>query len=179
MTHAPPLSALPPTPTARPPRRRASRPAVLLLTLLAVVLGGCTFSSGKHIEVDFLGAKYRFSIYEKPSAMLAVELRDLCKAKRGPDRRSWARCSLEFLHDQVTVPSLAKNEWKTFTSYDQWDDYGGAVDAIVAAGFGFDRSNERYARRCLVGDHTAFRDYNWTTRADSDAHCKRGTRVMK
>ena len=152
-----------------------SRPrSLLLFGFLALLLSSCTFHHGKQMEVDFMGARYRFYIYEKPTALLAVDLRDHCRNTRGKSRRSWARCSLEYLHDNVDIPSVGRHEWGVFTGLDQWDDYGGAVDEIVASGFGRDRSGDRFARRCLVGDHTGFRGYNWTTRVAGNSHCKRG-----
>jgi hypothetical protein len=147
------------------------------VSLFAVLLSSCTFRSGEQIEVDFLGAKYRFYIYEKPTSQIAVELRSSCQRDVGTERKRWAQCSLNFLNEQVDVPSIANGDWDTFTGADQWDDYGGAVDAIVAGGFSIDASGDRYAHNCLVGDHTGFREYNWTTRAASDSHCKRGRNV--
>ena len=157
----------------RPDRSR--RRPLIALAMLVLALGSCTFRASKQLEVDFLGARYRVYVYEKPTALLAVELRDVCRNRRGADRRSWARCSLEFLHDHVDVPSLGRHEWGAFTGLDQWDDYGGAVDAIVRGGFSTDSQRQRYARNCLVGDHLGFQDYNWTTRAASDGHCRRGS----
>ncbi len=159
---------------AAPTRPRARRIAV---AALVIVLSGCTFSASRHLEVDFLGAQYRFYLYEKPTSQISVELRLGCQREVGAARRRWARCSLQVLRDHVQVPSVGAGEWARFTDSDQWDDYGAAVDAVVASGFSFDSRRERYARRCLVGDHVGFRGHNWTTRPASDGHCKRGENV--
>jgi hypothetical protein len=156
-------------------RRRARRArGVGLLIFLTMIASSCTFQSGQHMEVDFLGARYRFYIYEKPTAQLSVDLRHACVQSDGSSRRAWTQCSLDFLRDQVNVPSIGRSEWRIWTGADQWDDYGGAVDAVRSGGFRLDSRGERYALNCLVGDHFGFRSYNWTTRAASDGHCKRG-----
>jgi hypothetical protein len=126
------------------------------------------------MEVDFLGAKYRFYIYEKPSYE-TVFLRDRCKESVGTARARWARCSLKVLREQIDVPAYAKLDWRVFVQDDQWDDYGGAVDNVARGGIRTDRAGKKYAVRCLTGDHTAFRDYNWTFREAGDGHCHRGS----
>ena len=138
----------------RPPLQpRPSRVRKAALLLLSLVATSCVLHENKQMEIDFLGAKYRFYIYEKPSSQLAVELRGYCRSDAGTSRRQWAQCSLRFLHDEVEVPAVGSGDWAVFTGSDQWDDYGGAVDAVVASGFGTDSGGERYARSCLVGDH--------------------------
>jgi hypothetical protein len=129
------------------------------------------------MEVDFLGAKYRFYLYEKPSYE-TVFLRNQCKKAAGASRHSWARCSLDAIRAEAHVPSYAKVDWRIFLQDDQWDDYGGAVDNIARGGIRTDRAGKKYALRCLTGDHTAFRDYNWTYREASDGHCHRGSYVV-
>jgi hypothetical protein len=157
------------------PNRGPNRFRISVLAVLALVVAGCTFTSGTHMEVDFLGARYRFYIYEKPTSQITVELRDVCRSSAGTSRRQWATCSLTFLGEHVEVPSIGQREWNIWTGSDQWDDYGGAVEAVIAGGYRMDSSGERYALTCLVGDHLGFQDYNWTIRDGDDRHCKRGT----
>ena len=159
----------PPAPRSVTHRRRG----LLLLALLTLLLSSCTFHNGKQMEVDFMGVKYRFYIYEKPSAQIAVELRNYCRSTDGIRRQQWAQCSLKVLR-AVHVSTLAKHDWEVFTRSDQWDDYGGAVEDVVRGGLAKDRKHQRYAWHCLVGDHTGFRAYNWTTRVARDAHCQIG-----
>jgi hypothetical protein len=145
-----------------------------VLATLALGLASCTFTAGQHMEVDFLGVRYRFYIYEKPTAQITVELRNVCRSSAGTGRQQWSQCSLAFLRDEVDVPSLGQSEWNIWTGSGQWDDYAGAVEDVIDGGYRFDAADERYALNCLVGDHFGFQDYNWTTRAADDSHCKRG-----
>lgn len=167
----------PSMPLRAAPSRPRPRAWLLAVAGLVLVSSSCTFSASRHLEVDFLGAQYRFYLYEKPTSQISVELRLGCQREAGAARRRWARCSLQVLRDHVQVPSVGAGEWAAFTKADKWDDYGAAVDEVVTGGFSFDARRERYARRCLVGDHVGFRSHNWTTRPASDGHCKRGENV--
>jgi hypothetical protein len=157
------------TPTPRP------RLALVAMALaLVTVMSSCTIQPNTHMEVDFLGAKYRFYVYEKPS-FLAVGLRDLCKAKHHTtSRKVWATCSLRSIRGAWTPPRAFATDARVFLGDDQWDDYGGAIDNVARGTARRDASGQYYVTRCLVGDHTAFREYNWTYRETGDAHCHRG-----
>jgi hypothetical protein len=157
-----------------PPRGGPKRSRIAAVAVLALAITGCTFNNGSHMEVDFLGARYRFYIYETPTSQLTVELRDVCKNSSGIGRQQWSRCSSSYLRDEVDVPSIGQSEWNIWTAADQWDDYAGAVEDVIDGGYRFDSTNQRYARNCLVGDHLGFQGYNWTTRSSDDSHCKRG-----
>ncbi len=158
-----------------PPRLRPRRRwALLALVGLMLALTSCTFRAGDHMTVDFLGPRYRFYVYEKPSSQLSVELHGVCGGRNGRSRKAWSTCSLDFLREHVEVPSVGRREWRVWTGADQWDDYAGAVESVIRRGFRKDARGERYARACVVGDHFGFRDYNWTFRSADDAHCKRG-----
>ena len=142
--------------------------------LLALALASCTFHSGKQIEVSYTGTRYRFTIYQMPTAAM-VGLRLHCRNQHGTARESWSRCSLTYLRNKISVSSVAKVEWNHFTEGGRWADYAGAIEDVVAGGIAKDRSGQYYAKRCIVGDHAAFGNYNWTYRVDADSHCKRGS----
>ncbi len=159
----------PPPPSRRNPLRTAG-----LAILLAVVLGSCTFHSGKQIEVSYTGTRYRFTIYQMPSAAL-VGLRLQCQGQHGQARETWSRCSLTYLRTKIHVSSSGTMEWNHFTEGGRWADYAGAIDDVLSGGIAKTRGGQYYANRCVVGDHAAFGAYNWTYRIDADSHCKRGS----
>ena len=157
-----------------PPIRGRLLRSLGLVVLLAVMLGSCTFHSGKQIEVSYTGTRYRFTVYQMPTAAM-VGLRLHCRNQRGTARETWSRCSLTYLRNKVSVSSVAKVEWNHFTEGGRWADYAGAIEDVMAGGITKDRSGQYYAKRCIVGDHAAFGNYNWTYRVDADSHCKRGS----
>lgn len=162
------------TPSPRPPARRRLALVALALTL-GSVMSSCTVRPNTHMEVDFMGAKYRFYIYEKPS-FLAVGLRDACKARHHTSsRKVWATCSLRTIRRAWSPPNAFATDARVFLGDDQWDDYGGAIDNVARGTVKRDATGQQYVTRCLTGDHTGFRDYNWTYRETADSHCRRGT----
>ena len=114
----------------QPPGRRHPLRAVALAVLLAALLGGCTFHSGKQIEVSYTGTRYRFTIYQMPSAAL-VGLRLQCQGQHGQARETWSRCSLTYLRNRIHVSSVATLEWNHFTEGGRWADYAGAIEDVV------------------------------------------------
>ncbi|QXC59236.1 hypothetical protein KSP35_12540 [Aquihabitans sp. G128] len=159
--------------TARP-RSRPARRRGLVLLLGALLLSSCTYRSGQQMEVDYLGSRYRFYIYEKPSWLL-LGLRDVCKKQAGTGTERWGRCSLTYLRDHVSVPAVGAVDWNHFTEGGRWADYASAIGDVGLGARGTDSSGQTYVTRCLTGDHPAFGSYNWTYRTTSDAHCKRGS----
>jgi len=152
---------------------RRSRLPIIALALGCLLLSSCVFQSGRQMEVDYIGSRYRFYIYEKPSYLL-LGLRDVCKKQVGSSTEGWSRCSLTYLRDHVSVPSVGTVDWNHFTEGGRWSDYAGAIADVGVAARGTDSAGQAYVTRCLTGDHPAFGSYNWTYRNTSDAHCKRG-----
>jgi hypothetical protein len=152
--------------------RRLGR--LVLLGVSALALSSCVYRSGQQMELDYIGSRYRFYIYEKPSYLLLV-LRDTCKVSAGAGRESWSRCSLTWLRENVDVPTLGQMDWNHFTEGGRWNDYAGAVANVSAGAISTDGSGQNYVNRCFTGDHVAFGGYNWTHRLTSDAHCRRGS----
>ncbi|MCU1497459.1 MAG: hypothetical protein JWM47_1412 [Acidimicrobiales bacterium] len=158
-------------PRGRQPRRGCR---VLISIVVTLLLSTCVFHEGQQIELDFMGPRYRFYIYEKPSYEMVVLLKLGCQRERGSGREQWGRCSLLWLRRNIDVPALSTVDWNHFTEGGQWRDYTDAITNVGAGRVSTDMSRQNFVDRCLIGSHAAFGAYDWGHRVTNDAHCKRG-----
>ncbi|MCU1353183.1 MAG: hypothetical protein JWM05_2392 [Acidimicrobiales bacterium] len=143
----------------------------MVLVSMTLLLTSCVMHQRAQIEVDFMGPKYRFYVYQRPS-FLAIQTRHGCTA-HNHTRESIGKCVLRTFRDVVRVPMLAHVNWSGFAKDSNWPDVMDALDDVAAGGY-VGKHGDEVTRRCLAGQHNAFGSYNWTWRSGANGHCKRG-----